>query len=116
MTENIKLILIQIEMSKRETLGKKISESENLHNFWTQWSNTLKEHDELETMLSNEKDTTMLEMVRMELDEILLKFEKLEKNIKEELLREDQDDCGSAILEIRAGIHCLSPSCKNCIL
>ncbi len=54
-------------------------------------------------ILANEKDAELREMARMELDEMLLKQEPMEEEIRNLLIPKDPQDAKNAVLEIRSG-------------
>lgn len=61
------------------------------------------DHDGLEAFLKESDDKELQSMAREEIAEAERSFLDLENQIKAELLKEDEDNSGSAILEIRAG-------------
>ncbi len=54
-------------------------------------------------ILANEKDAELREMAKMELDELLVKQEPMEEEIRNLLIPKDPQDAKNAVLEIRSG-------------
>ena len=90
-------------MDKYIKLNKEYKELETLVNIHKEYKDTISNLDYSKEVLAEESDEEMLEMAKMELDELKKQREKLEKSIKTLLLPKDPEDDKNAILEIRAG-------------
>ena len=65
---------------------------------------TLLDHlAEAESLISSEKDPEMLEMARMQYDEVKERIPELEEEIKYLLIPKDPEDSKNAVVELRAG-------------
>lgn len=93
-----------ISQDKREELRSIISECEDLHSVWSIWSQTKKNIDEIEDALKNEADPELVSMMHNEATEYRSKLEEIGLEMRSILVRPDEDDLSSAILEVRPGI------------
>ena len=58
---------------------------------------------ESEEIISNEKDTEMIEMAKLQLDEAKKEIPRIEEEIKVLLIPKDPDDAKNVVVELRAG-------------
>ena len=58
---------------------------------------------EAEEIISNEKDTEMIEMAKLQLDEAKKEIPRIEEEIKVLLIPKDPDDAKNVVVELRAG-------------
>ena len=58
---------------------------------------------EAQEIISNEKDDEMIEMAKMQLEEVELELPKVEEEMKVLLIPKDPDDSKNVVVEIRAG-------------
>ena len=58
---------------------------------------------EAQEIISNEKDDEMIEMAKMQLEEVELELPKVEEEMKMLLIPKDPDDSKNVVVEIRAG-------------
>ena len=91
------------DMKRYISLNKEYHHLEPIVNAFNAYKNLLSNIDNAKKMLAEEKDPEMREMAKQELEELYLKQEPLEDEIKLLLLPEDPEDDRNAILEIRAG-------------
>lgn len=85
------------EVSRRK---KSIEEAVQLYKEYKSLSQELEEN---KTMLSEEKDDEMKELLKMEISEAEDRVPELEEKLKIALLPKDQNDEKNIIVEIRAG-------------
>jgi peptide chain release factor 1 len=93
----------KIDPIAREAHAKAVSQYEALHSFWKDWKTMQSNHDELDAFIKESDDKELDNLAREDLEDLERALLDLEKQIKAELLKGDEDDSGSAILEIRAG-------------
>lgn len=67
------------------------------------YSNIMSNIDTNKSLLGSEKDDEMREMVKLDLDELLVKQEEMEEKIRLMLIPQDPEDSKHAIVEIRSG-------------
>ncbi len=89
--------------SKYTDLMRKRKELENIVSLYRKLKKVNSQINEAYEILSNEKDKDMIELAHGELDECKSKKEKLEENLKIELLPKDPNDDKNCIVEIRPG-------------
>jgi peptide chain release factor 1 len=76
---------------------------EDIVNVYRQYNRVLKEEEDARQLLAEEGNPVFKEMVRQELEELVQKKEKLERDLKILLLPQDPNDEKNVIMEIRAG-------------
>ncbi|MGI6551791.1 MAG: peptide chain release factor 1 [Bacillota bacterium] len=76
---------------------------EDIVNVYRQYNRVLKEEEDARQLLAEEGNPEFKEMVRQELEELVQKKEKLERDLKILLLPQDPNDEKNVIMEIRAG-------------
>ena len=67
------------------------------------YKNVLENIDYNKEILSKEKDDELREMAKMDMEELSVKRDKMEEDIRNMLIPKDPEDAKSAVLEIRAG-------------
>ncbi|UCC16011.1 MAG: peptide chain release factor 1, partial [Dehalococcoidales bacterium] len=72
-------------------------------NMYREYETTSKSLKETESMLSDELDDEMKEMVKQEIDDLQVKLSEIEEDLKVALLPKDENDDKDIIMEIRAG-------------
>ncbi|MEA2042051.1 MAG: peptide chain release factor 1 [Bacteroidota bacterium] len=90
-------------MDKYVKLNKEYKELEVLVKIRKEYRETISNIDYSKEVLSEESDKEMIEMAKLELEDLKSEKEKLEEKIKTLLLPKDPEDDKNAILEIRAG-------------
>ncbi len=91
------------DMQRYIKLNKEYRDLEPLVGAWKDYNNILSNINSAKSLLATEKDEEMREMARMELDELGVRIEQMEDQIKMLLLPKDPEDEKNAIVEIRAG-------------
>ena len=86
-----------IQISKEYKEIKKIIEKGNIY------KNLLSNQSEAQEIISNENDQEMIEMAKMQLEEVEAKIPKVEEDLKLLLIPKDPDDSKNVVVEIRAG-------------
>lgn len=72
-------------------------------NAYHEYKNVVENLEFNKTALSTEKDDEMREMMKTDIDELLIKKEKMENDIRQMLIPKDPEDARNAVIEIRAG-------------
>jgi peptide chain release factor 1 len=91
------------DMKKFVTLNREYRELEPIVVAATKYENIFGNIESAKEMLNVEKDPEMLEMARIEIEELLPQLSQLEDDVKILLIPADPQDSKNAILEIRAG-------------
>jgi peptide chain release factor 1 len=91
------------DMSRYVKLNKDYKELEEVVKTYHIYKNVIENIASSKQVLQEEKDEEFREMAKMELDELTVKREKLEEEIKVMLLPKDPEDAKNAVVEIRAG-------------
>ncbi|OFX26828.1 MAG: peptide chain release factor 1, partial [Bacteroidetes bacterium GWA2_31_9b] len=91
------------DMKKYIKLNKEYRDLEPLIEAYKEYKNILSNVASAKEIIATEKDEDMREMAKAELNELELKIDPLEENIKLLLLPKDPEDAKNAIVEIRAG-------------
>ena len=86
-----------IQISKEYKEIKKIIEKGSIY------KNLLSNQSEAQEIISNENDQEMIEMAKMQLEEVEAKIPKVEEDLKLLLIPKDPDDSKNVVVEIRAG-------------
>ena len=86
-----------IQISKEYKEIKKIIEKGSIY------KNLLSNQSEAQEIISNENDQEMIEMAKMQLEEVETKIPKVEEDLKLLLIPKDPDDSKNVVVEIRAG-------------
>ncbi len=90
-------------MEKLVSLSKERSDLTEIISAYEEYSKILKDISGNKEIIDNESDKELTDMALIELDELKLKKEKLEEEIKVLLLPKDPNDDKNVIMEIRAG-------------
>lgn len=90
-------------MEKLVSLSKERSDLTDIISAYEEYSKILNDISGNKEIINNESDKELTDMALMELDELKLKKEKLEEEIKVLLLPKDPNDDKNVIMEIRAG-------------
>ena len=91
------------DMQRYVKLNKEYSELSKIMNAQKEYSTTLSNIQEAKDILSNESDTELREMARMELEMLESKVPVLEEKIKFLLIPVDPEDAKDVVMEIRGG-------------
>ena len=91
------------DMQRYVKLNKEYSELSKIMNAQKEYSTTLSNIQEAKDILSNESDTELREMARMELEMLESKVPELEEKIKFLLIPVDPEDAKDVVMEIRGG-------------
>ena len=91
------------DMQRYVKLNKEYSELSKIMNAQKEYSTTLSNIQEAKDILSNESDTELREMARMELEMLESKVPELEEKIKFLLIPVDPEDAKNVVMEIRGG-------------
>jgi peptide chain release factor 1 len=91
------------DMKRYIKLNKEYKELQPIVEAYGEYSSLLSNIDDARNILSNEKDADLRDMAKSELDELTVKVEPLEEEIKLLLLPADPEDAKNAVVEIRAG-------------
>lgn len=91
------------DMKRYIDLNKEYKELDGIVDAYHEYKNVIDNIDSARDMLQKEKDAEFREMARTELDELTIKKEQLEENIRIMLIPADPQDDKNAIVEIRAG-------------
>ena len=67
------------------------------------YKNLLSNKKEAQEIISTEKDSEMIEMAKLQLEEVENKMPKIEEELKFLLIPKDPDDSKNVVVEIRAG-------------
>lgn len=90
----------ELDHSQREEVRRAISSLEGLSESWKLWREKLLTFEQVEAMEANGE---LADLAKLELEGLTQELCQLEEAMKRELLRPDEDDSSSAILEVRAG-------------
>lgn len=91
------------DMKRYIALNKEYKELQPVSEAYLDYSNVLSNIDNARQILQNEKDEEFKELARAELDELIVRKETMEEEIRILLLPSDPQDRKNAILEIRGG-------------
>ena len=91
------------DMKKFVALNKEYKELEPIVELANKYENVLANLSSTKEILATEKDPEMLEMAKLEIDDLTEQIATLEESIKFQLVPVDPQDSKDAILEIRAG-------------
>ena len=68
------------------------------------WRDTVKEIEDLQSILDSEEDQDLLSMAREEMPSLQTRTEELLEKLQQKLVMADDETIGSVILEIRSGV------------
>ncbi len=91
------------DMKRFVALNKEYKAMEPVVKAYKEYKNVLSNIESAKNILNTEKDEELREMAKAELDDLLVRQEELENEIKILLLPKDPEDAKNAIVEIRAG-------------
>ncbi|MDO5760405.1 MAG: peptide chain release factor 1 [Bacteroidota bacterium] len=91
------------DMKNYVKLNKEYKDLEPIINAYHQYKDVLSNIDNAKNVLATEKDEDFREMAKEELNDLSIKKEKMEEDIRLMLLPQDPQDTKNAIFEIRAG-------------
>jgi peptide chain release factor 1 len=91
------------DMSRFKKLNKEYKDLQALVNAYHTYRSVLTNIDSAKEVLYSEEDDDFKQMARQELDEMLVKKEALEEEVRIMLIPKDPEDERNAVLEIRAG-------------
>ncbi len=94
---------VMSDMKRYIKLNKEYKNLEPLIETYNKYRDILSNIADAREIISKESDAEMLEMAKMELDELEGQIKPLEEDIKVLLLPADPEDSKNAVLEIRAG-------------
>jgi peptide chain release factor 1 len=91
------------DMSKYTKLNKEYRELEKIVDLYDEYKLVLENIDSTKEILDKEKDQDFREMAKAELEDLKQKEERLEAQLKQQLIPKDPNDSKDCILEIRGG-------------
>lgn len=91
------------DMSRFKKLNKEYKDLQALVNAYHTYRSVLANIESAKAVLYGEEDDEFKQMARQELDEMLVKKEELEEEVRIMLIPKDPEDERNAVLEIRAG-------------
>jgi peptide chain release factor 1 len=91
------------DMSRFKKLNKEYKDLQTLVNAYHSYKGVLNNIESAKEVLYSEEDDDFKQMARQELDEMLIKKEALEEEVRIMLIPKDPEDERNAVLEIRAG-------------
>ncbi|TAG52853.1 MAG: peptide chain release factor 1 [Cytophagales bacterium] len=91
------------DMKKFSMLSKEYKDLEKVVIAYREYQKLLSDIDSAKEVLATEKDEDFRELAKVELEELGLKHEKMEIDLKELMIPKDPNDSKNVILEIRAG-------------
>ena len=91
------------DMQRYARLNKEFKDLEKIVEVYHTYRNLVGNIENAQQILANEKDADLLEMAKMELDELAPKREPMEEEIRMMLIPKDPEDARNAVLEIRSG-------------
>lgn len=91
------------DMSKYTKLNKEYRELEKIVDLYDEYKLVLENIDSTKEILDKEKDQDFREMAKAELEDLKQREEKLEAQLKQQLIPKDPNDSKDCILEIRGG-------------
>ncbi|OGN88027.1 MAG: peptide chain release factor 1 [Chloroflexi bacterium RBG_13_46_14] len=94
---------VVINPGQLQKLAKERARLEDVVNMYREYEATSKSLEETESMLDDELDDDMREMVKQEIATLQEKIAEIEENLKVALIPKDENDEKDIIMEIRAG-------------
>ena len=91
------------DMKAYSRLNKEYKDLEKIVKRYDEYKNVLDNVESSKEILKTEKDEAFREMAKMEIDELTLRQQALEEELKVMLIPKDPDDHKDVIVEIRAG-------------
>lgn len=90
-------------MSEFKKFNKEYKDLTEVVNAYHEYKNVVENIDFNKGILATEKDEEMREMAKMDLDELSVKKDKMENDIRQMLIPKDPEDAKDVVMEIRAG-------------
>lgn len=94
---------IYTDVKRLKTTNQKKKSLEKTVELYQEYKLVYANYEEAKTLVTNEKDPEMLEMMKMEIAEAEARIPELEEALKIALLPKDPNDEKNIILEVRAG-------------
>jgi peptide chain release factor 1 len=94
---------IYADLKRLKTTNQKKKSLEKTVTLYQEYKLIYSNYEEAKTLVTNEKDPEMLEMMKSEISEAESKIPELEEALKIALLPTDPNDEKNIILEVRAG-------------
>jgi peptide chain release factor 1 len=91
------------DMKRYASLSKSYKELQEVVEAYESYKNILSNIENARNVISNEKDDDFREMAKAELEELTVRRDKMEEEIRLLLVPSDPEDSKNAIIEIRAG-------------
>ncbi len=91
------------DMKKFSVLSKEYKDLEKVVKVYAEYQKLLSDIESTKQILATEKDEDFRELAKTELEELVIKNEKMEADLKELMIPKDPNDSKNVILEIRAG-------------
>lgn len=91
------------DIKKLKSVNQKKKNLEKTVQLYKEYKNVYSNYEEAKTLVVNEKDPEMLDLMKLEISEAEEKIPKLEEELKIALLPKDPNDDKNIILEVRAG-------------
>lgn len=95
---------IYSDVKKLKTVNQKKKSLEKTVILYREYKRIYENYEEAKTLVTDEKDAEMLEMMKLEIAEAEKKIPELEEALKLALLPKDPNDDKNIILEVRAGV------------
>jgi peptide chain release factor 1 len=94
---------VATDPNQLQKLAKERAGLEDVVNMYREYASTSKSLEETESMLGDDLDDDMREMVKQEIEDLQLKISEIEDDLKVALVPKDENDDKDIIMEIRAG-------------
>ena len=94
---------VATDPNQLQKLAKERAGLEDVVNMYREYESTSKSLEETESMLGDDLDDDMREMVKQEIEDLQLKISEIEDDLKVALVPKDENDDKDIIMEIRAG-------------
>ncbi|MBN2075113.1 MAG: peptide chain release factor 1 [Dehalococcoidales bacterium] len=94
---------VATDPNQLQKLAKERAGLEDVVNMYREYESTSKSLEETESMLGDDLDDDMREMVKQEIEDLQLKISEIEDDLKVALIPKDENDDKDIIMEIRAG-------------
>ena len=94
---------VATDPNQLQKLAKERAGLEDVVNMYREYEATSKSLEETESMLDNETDDDMRDMVKQEIENLQEKLNEIEEGLKVALIPKDENDDKDIIMEIRAG-------------
>lgn len=95
---------IYSDLKRLKTTNQKKKSLEKTVNLYREYKELYANYDEIKSLISDEKDPEMLEMMKLDLADTEVKIPELEESLKLALLPTDPNDDKNIFLEVRAGV------------